>query len=403
MDEDEKEAPAGYDRAIERAAARVGGHLKGLLREIDEAAARFSEILAAGEPERRGLVETETRFHGLKLCDLLQAKSREAWFTDPARAVELAELAVVIAGRLDVDHYGAGLVEESRALAWAHLGNASRIASDLRRAEEALQTAESHLERSGGDALVEAQILSFKASLRNSQGRFDEASGLLDQVIAIYRAAKDRHLEGKTLIKKGMTLGYSGRFAEATRLLRRGLSRIDPAEEPRLLVSARHNLTLYLEESGQHREALSALEATRGLYLELGERMHLVRLRWLEGKIARGLGRLDEAEAALREARDAFVERGIGFDAALVSLDLAMVYVQRGETAEIRRLAAEMVPIFESRDVHQEALAALLLVRRAAEAEELNLTLLQRVATFLHHARHNPEMRFEGENLRPPA
>jgi len=397
MDENEKEAPAEYEGAIERAAGRVGRHLEGLLREIDEAAARFSEILAAGQPERRGLVEAEPRFHGLKLCDLLQEKSREAWFTDPGGAVELAELAVAVAGRLDIDHYGVGLVEEARALAWAHLGNASRIASDLRRAEEALQTAESCLERSGGDALAEAQILSFKASLRNSQGRFEEAAELLDRALAIYRAAKDRHLEGKTLIKKGMTLGYSGRFAEAVRLLQRGLARIDPAEEPRLLVSARHNLTLYLEESGQHREALSALEATRGLYLELGERMHLVRLRWLEGKIARGLGRLDEAEAALREARDAFVERGIGFDAALVSLDLAMVYVQRGETAEIRRLAAEMVPIFESRDVHQEALAALLLVRRAAEAEEFNLALLQRVATFLHRARHDPGMRFERE------
>jgi hypothetical protein len=56
-----------------------------------------------------------------------------------------------------------------------------------------------------------------------------------------------------------------------------------------------------------------------------------------------------------------------------------------------------MVPIFESRDVHQEALAALLLVRRAAEAEELNLAFLQRVATFLHRARHDPGMRFEGE------
>ncbi|HYG65073.1 MAG TPA: tetratricopeptide repeat protein [Thermoanaerobaculia bacterium] len=394
--EDEKEAPAGYEQAIERAAARVGLHLDGLLREIDEAAARFSEILAAGEPERWLLVKTEPRFHGLKLCDLLLEKSREAWFTDPAGAVELAELAIAIAGRLDVERYGAAMVEEVRALAWAHLGNASRIASDLRRAEEALQTAESHLERSGGEALVEAQILSFKASLRNSQGRFDEAAGLLDQALAIYRAAKDRHLEGKTLIKKGMTLGYSGRFMEAARLLRRGLARIDPIEDPRLLVAARHNLIWYLDDSGQHREALSALEATRGLYLELGERMHLVRLRWLEGKIARGLGRLDEAETALREARDAFAERGIGFDAALVSLDLAMVYVQRGETDELRRLATEMVPIFESRDVHQEALAALLLVHQAAETEQLSLGLLQRVASFLHRNRHDPGMRFEG-------
>jgi tetratricopeptide (TPR) repeat protein len=359
------------------------------LREIDETAAQLFEILAVREPERRALVETSPRFHGLKLCEFLQEKSREAWFDDPASAVALAELAVVIAGRLDAEHYGAGLVDETRALAWAHLGNASRIASDLRQSEEAFETAEVHLERSGGDALAEAQLLSFKASLRNSQGRFNEAAELLDQVIAIYREAKDRHLEGKALIKKGMTLGYSGRFAEAARLLRRGLSRIDPVEEPRLLVSARHNLIWYLDDSGQHQEALSALEKTRGLYRDLAEPTHLVRLRWLEGKIARGLGRLEEAETALREAREAFIERGIGFDAALVGLDLAMVYVQQGETAEVRRLAQEIIPIFESRDVHQEALAAILLLRQAAEAEEVTVALLDRVGRFLRDERTN--------------
>ncbi|HSK77829.1 MAG TPA: hypothetical protein VLQ45_15360, partial [Thermoanaerobaculia bacterium] len=130
----------------------------------------------------------------------------------------------------------------------------------------------------------------------------------------------------------------------------------------------------------------------------LGDRMHLVRLRWLEGKIARELGRLAEAEGALREARDAFVERGIGFDAALVSLDLAMVYALRGESGKVKRLAAEMVPIFESRDVHQEAIAALLIFKEAAEAERISLGLLGRIAAYLERARRNPEMRFEPES-----
>lgn len=394
---DEKKEPAGYEQVFARAAARAGRHLSDLLREMDEAAARFSEILAVYEPERHALIQTEPRFHGLKLCELFLTKSREAWFGDPAAAMRLAELAVTISDRLDVDHYGAGLVEETRALAWAHLANASRISSDLRRAEEALQIAETHLERSGGDALTEAQIFSFKASLRNSQGRFDEAAELIDRTIAIYREAKDRHLEGRALIKKGITLGHGGRLEEGVRLLRRGLARIAPFEDPRLLVAARHNLIWYLDESGQHQEAQESLQKTRALYLELGERMNLVRLRWLEGKIARGLGRLTEAEAALREARDAFIERGIAFDAALVSLDLAMVYVQRGDTAEIRRLAAEMVPIFESRDVHQEAMAALLLFRQAADAEEVTASLLDRMTTYLHRARHNPGMRFQEE------
>lgn len=377
-------------RAAGRSHERVSSHFQ----EIDRAAALLGELLEQPAPERRSLIETQPRFQGLKLCELLQTRARQVWSGDPPAAVELAEMAVAVADRLDTRYYGIEVVENVRALARAHLGNAHRIASDLRRSEEELRTAEEHYRLAGDDAYTEAQLLSFKASLRNSQGRFQEAADLLDQAIAIYREARDRHLEGKALIQKGTALGYAGKFKQAVRLVRRGLSRINLLEEPQLLVAARHNLIWYLEERGQHQEALTALEETRSLYQELGEPSHRVRLRWLEGKIFRGLGRLDEAETALREARDAFIERGIGFDAALVSLDLAVVYTRRGDTGEMKRLAVEMIPIFESRDVHQEALAALLVFRQAAEAEGVTLGLLERMAAYLQRARQDPELRF---------
>lgn len=166
-------------------------------------------------------------------------------------------------------------------------------------------------------------------------------------------------------------------------MIRRGLTRIDLFLEPRLLVTARHNLILFMTEGGLHQEAEDSLAETRRLYVELGERMNLVRLRWLEGKLARELGRLEEAEAALKEARDAFLADDIAIDAALVSLDLAIVYMQRGETSALKDLAAEMRPIFESGDVHPEALAAVVLFQKAAEAEQVTRALLDQVTASL--------------------
>ena len=353
-----------------------------LFREIDAAAALLGEILARPPAERLELVQA-VRFHGVKLCQLLEARSEEAWCEDPVAGVEWARLAVEISGRLDEERYGRGLVADTQAMAWACLGNAYRVASDLRRAEGALDEAELRIQRSGGEAYAEAQIFSYRASLRNSQGRFREAVKLLDRALAIYRQAKDRHLEGKTLIKKASALAYDGKVERAARLARKGLSLIDPAEDPRLFITARHNLIGYLNEIGSPDEALETLRSTRRLYQDFGEPSHLARLSWLEGRITRDLGRLDEAEVALKEARDFFVRHEIGFDAAMVLLDLATVYDRRGDGAELKRLAAEMVPIFASRDVHPEALAALALFQKAAAAEQVDRALLDRIAAEL--------------------
>jgi tetratricopeptide (TPR) repeat protein len=381
------ETPDGEDKVeLQRASESVAAVLPALLKELDDSVALLADLLATPETDRRALLQNGVRFHSLQLCHLLEERSREAWFSDPARAVELAELAVEVAERLDEAYYGVLLSEDTRASAWAHLGNACRIAADLRRAEEALRSAEEHYRHSGEDAYTEALILTFKASLRSTQGRFDEAAGLLDGAITVYRQAHDRHEEGRALIKKGMALGYAGRYGNAIRTIRSGLSRIDLLKEPRLLVTARHNLILFLSESGHPEEAQGSLAETRRLYVELGERMNLTRLRWLEGKIARELGQLEEAEAALKEARGTFLEHGIGVDAALVSLDLAVVYALRGETAAIKQLAAEIVPIFEAGKVHPDALAAILLFRQAAEAERVNRALLDQVAARLQRA-----------------
>jgi hypothetical protein len=51
----------------------------------------------------------------------------------------------------------------------------------------------------------------------------------------------------------------------------------------------------------------------------------------------------------------ALLEKQMGYDAALVSLDLAILYAQEGQTAELKRLADEVIPAFESREVHREA------------------------------------------------
>jgi hypothetical protein len=129
----------------------------------------------------------------------------------------------------------------------------------------------------------------------------------------------------------------------------------------------------------------------------VGKRSDLLRLTWIEGKIQATIGQWTAAERAFHWIRESFIEDGLVFDAGLVSLDLAALYVSQGKTVEARHLATEMLPIFRSRDIHREALAALIVFQKAAEMEQLTLGLVEEVSTFLERARDNPDLRFRGE------
>ena len=89
-----------------------------------------------------------------------------------------------------------------------------------------------------------------------------------------------------------------------------------------------------------------------------------------------------------------FVAQGIGYDAAMVSLDLAVLYLRQGRTDEVRRLAEEMLPIFQAQDVHREAFAALVLFQEAARHDQMTLDRAIEILTYLREARTDPERRF---------
>jgi hypothetical protein len=78
-----------------------------------------------------------------------------------------------------------------------------------------------------------------------------------------------------------------------------------------------------------------------------------------------------------------------------VSLELASLYAARGRTADLKRLAGEMLPVFTSLQIHREALAALSFLRQAIEAEQASVGLVAAVGEYLRRARHCPELRFE--------
>ncbi len=339
------------------------------------------------------LLMNSRRFWTWPLCCLLLERSHELGFRNPNRALDFGRLGVRLSEQLSVESYGDSRVADLRARAWATLANAQRIASDFRASDQSFLRAERSLRKGTGDPLEKTRLLLLKASLHGDQRRFPEAIKMLDRALAIARRHGDESLIAQALVKKGIAFGTSGRTDEAIACLREGVRGIDPKTDPRLMVAAHHNLIVYLIEGGQLQEAVTLLEATRPLYEELGDRMNLIRLQWLEGMIAQNRGHLSEAETLLRSVGAALAQQGLGYDAALLALDLAGVYARQGRSEEMRALAAEMLPSFQSREVHREALAALIVFQKAAKMDRVTLGLVHELSDYLRQCRRNPGVR----------
>jgi tetratricopeptide (TPR) repeat protein len=360
--------PVSYEAAIQRAALGAANWLKRLEDESHHARELLAELLHEPGPEPLERLRQAPPALGLKLLCLLQEHCRASWSQAPVQAVELAQLEVAVAERLDETRCGSGVAADSRALAWADLGNSYRILSDFGTAELALNKAVEH-QRLSGDPLTESEILSILASLRRGQGRYSESFATFDRVIQIARHGEDRHREGRALIAKGtalgdQALGGSGGFRDSIRLLRKGLTRIDPAAEPDLMLMAQHNILYFLTEAGRSREADQILRRNRHLYGSLGREVLLGRLHWLEGSIAEDLGRFGEAEMSLRKAREFVSHQQLVLETASVSLQLGLVLCKQEQRQEARILVEEAIPIFETLGTYPDALAARLLSLR---------------------------------------
>ena len=391
----EKEVFGGYAPALERTQGRVESWAQAVEAERDEAPDLFVELM--GHPAGRWdeVLGADPRFHSWGLFELLIERSWETTIPDPAHSEELGRLALRLGDRLDVTRYGAELIEDLRARAWAHVGNACRTRSELRSAEEAFEKAFDHLEKGTGDALERGILLDLLASLRRAQRRFPEAMDLLRKAISIFLKVGDRHRAGRSLVNLSIVQSHSGHPEEGIPVLYQSLDLIDAEQEPRLLLCARHNLATYLADAGRAVEARDLYRETRPLYRDFGEPWVQNRRQWVKGKIARGLGRAVRAESLFLKAREGFLAEGISYDTALVSLELATLYAEQGRTADLKRLAEEIVPVFASRKIHREALAALAFLKQAIEAEAASLDVIVRVAAFLKRAENDPGLRFE--------
>jgi transcriptional regulator with XRE-family HTH domain len=391
-------AAAGFGREV---ADFLRAGLTRLLADVTLLEARcrapflWERLRTYSRTQQRAIVQENPEFHSWALCELLCEESVKAAADKPKRAAELADLSLAIARLIPGEE---GWRARQQGYVWAFAGNARRALGDLAGADEAFSRS-GELWRQGAspfpEPLDELRLLDLEAALRREQRRLPEALMLLDRALALAQ----RQDIARLLLLKAETLAEMRDPEGAVATLRRAAPFLDREAEPDLLLRQRFHLLESLARTDRFAEARTLLPEIRELVAGLGNGLDLVRLRWLEGRIAAGLDDFPTAAEALRQVRADLVDRGIAYDTAMVTLELAALLAREDRSQEVKDLARHSAPLFQAQEIHPEALAALAVFRRAAERRTLTAETAREILEFLRAARLDTTLQFTAGRL----
>jgi tetratricopeptide (TPR) repeat protein len=378
-----------YDEVFERTLAIVGQEEQRLAVEKLRGWGQWASLEPLAPQARFSIVESDPSYHTWGLYDRLLEASRWYSRTEPAEAVDIVRLAIVVAERLDTSRFSPERIADLQAGAWAALGNARRLASDFDGARRAFNEAWRLLEAGTGDPLERGSLISLESSYIRDLGEFETVVSNLEEALKLYRSIGESHLQGRTLLQMGDAIGHSDP-GQGIAYIRQALSLLDPVREPRLELSAQHDLAWFLNDSGRTEEALAVLDRARPLYAEFPDEWTQLRLHWLEGRIARNLGELNQTEHIYAQLWEEFRSRDLHHELVLLSIDLAELLVFKGEINRAAELVEGCYPIMQAWGLHRFALAAWLVFAEALANHQID-SLFERIRDYYRRHWVKPE------------
>jgi tetratricopeptide (TPR) repeat protein len=321
------------EKTLRGSAERGSADPRQLLKEILSVAASRRETAARWE-----------RFRSLDLAEVLLEESERDQDASPARSRELAWTAQLVAEQAwpaaDTARVHT-MLARSRCLQ----GNALRLLGERVAAEVQFQVAVHYL--TGPPTSAERACYCEKlASLREAQGRFDEAAALLWRAVAIHRAARRFEEQGPCLCRLAFLSSHEGQMEAAGRLFSQARGLLSFERSPGLAARCSLGYALCLAVLGETDQALFLRKESLTLADRTTDGRDLLDIEWLEGRLAAELGEQERAERHLGVVRRHLVQQGRLTEAALCSVDMAQVYVWTDREERIGELIEELQAAF---------------------------------------------------------
>lgn len=326
----------------------------------------WKQLQRSGEPQAwRDRVLAEPQYHHWTFCEKLCHESAELADEDPARAGELAGLALDLVPKLTISKRRASALQE---YIWMHIGNVCRGRGDLKSAAEAFEKAkEFFLEGimpTLPGPLIRGHLEALESALLRDQGRLPEAAKKINEAITL--GSERSPYRPAIWLEKGRLERRLGQTEEALKSVLRASDLAVDSTDGRLRLRILIELGSLYCALGRHEEVKKAPAAVLNSAKKYPAEH--ARLLILEGRAAAGRGRIKEAEAALEKGRAVSAKAAAG-DLVLLSLELAVLYAKEGRSQDLRSLAEPTLKLAES--VRREAAATLRLFCRLADQEKI--------------------------------
>lgn len=373
-----------WERLSPRGVERLAEVRRRVMAEENEAPALYRELVVHA-PERRGLlVRNVQRYRSMGLANLCLRTAREHFRRDPWLAEELARLAVTVLDELPDKVYGTALLADRRALAWAYVANAVRAGGAPRTAAVLLERAEEWRRRGQGGLWERAWLCRFRASLAKDLGDFPVALAAAEEAAKLLRRLGEKDASSWMEVQRASIRREAGDEEGSVAALEAFLARVDPEEIPWMVrFGAVQNLAYGYALLGRVAEAKRLLPEVRRLGKQRSEPLTHTRVSWIEALIRRGEGDVDGAAAVFRDIQRVFLDHHNAYDAALVTLELIILYLEADRTAEAGQLAAELVPIFRALGVERKALGSVRLFCSALEREAASVSMARELMSLV--------------------
>ncbi len=243
-----------------------------------------------------------TGIPSISVLDRLKEEAEERQHLDPKGGLEVAEVAMEVAGRIGTP-LALGKAEWIRGNALFYLERHDEALESFSRAAEHLASA----------------------------GAWEEMARM--QVGQVF------------------SLAYLGRVDEALSLAERVRERLEALGDRRRLALLLLNVGVAHDVADRPAEALKAYEEARDIFEELGRDFDAARADVDRALALLNLDRLEEAEAAYLSALDVFLRHGQELEVARVSLNLGLLYARSGRFAAALDYFAEARFRFQYLDV----------------------------------------------------